>query len=313
MAPIAITSPAIVEPAAAGSCTGWKSTTSPPKTIRVYRSAKGKVEVVDFRRYVEVVTAIEWPSYIPKAAIEVGAVAVKQWAWKRVLAGAHRRGYYTSGGNCFDVLDTSRDQLYKPERASVTRRIKSAVSNTWGITLWKRGNFISTGYRAGSSRRCGADANGSLLYAKSVIDCARRGKTRTQIQFIYYGPRLRIRLADGTRVSPEVSQPKPTPKPSPPPPPKPEPKPQPQPNPEPEVELTQKQALWLAFFESSDEMPATASLEWLSPYGTDPATWPNWGPWLVASDSESTAESDTDPDSESEPESGSRSGPAEFG
>ncbi len=69
---------------AATACTNWKSTYTPPKTIRVLRSygaASGKVQVVPFRAYVENVMAWEWPEAYPTQALRAGAVAVKQYGW----------------------------------------------------------------------------------------------------------------------------------------------------------------------------------------------------------------------------------------
>jgi hypothetical protein len=220
-----------VAEASGRSCTGWKSTTNPPKSIRVQRKATGKVEVVDFRRYVEVVTASEWGSHLPKAAIEAGAVAVKQWAWNRALAGRHRPSYVTSNGTCYDVTDTTRDQLYRPERKLPSAKIKSAVANTWDITVRKDGRFFQTGYRRGNNVACGRDADGVRLYARSVIDCARQGKSRAEIQRIYYGPTLTIHSSRGVIAA---SQPRPaaTPKPEPKATPKPEPKATPKPKPQ---------------------------------------------------------------------------------
>ena len=161
---------------AGSSCTGWKSTTIPPDYIRVGRH-DGSVDVVPFRKYVGVVAAREWPYWLPTTARRVGAIAVKQYGWYWTLAGHHRTSFVNSNGKCYDVKDSTRDQLYKPERTSVNRKIWRAVDSTWSISLRKNGNFFMTGYRTGSDVRCGADADGKLLYERSIRDCARRGKS----------------------------------------------------------------------------------------------------------------------------------------
>lgn len=56
------------------SCTGWPSRDLPPETIRVGRR-DGSVETVDFRTYVGMVMAKEWPGWVPAAARAAGAVA----------------------------------------------------------------------------------------------------------------------------------------------------------------------------------------------------------------------------------------------
>ena len=72
---------------AAGSCTGWASTVTPPPHINVLRTALGRVETVPFRRYVEVVMAGEWGPQNAREALRAGAVAVKQYAWYYAMAG----------------------------------------------------------------------------------------------------------------------------------------------------------------------------------------------------------------------------------
>ena len=161
---------------ASSSCTGWKSTTVPPDYIRVGRR-DGSVDVVPFRKYVGVVSAREWPYWLPVAARRVGAIAVKQYGWYFTMAGNHRSGFVNASGKCYDVTDGTRDQLYKPERTSVRRATWRAVDYTWDVSLRKNGNFFMTGYRYGSDVNCGADADGRLLYERSVADCARKGKS----------------------------------------------------------------------------------------------------------------------------------------
>jgi hypothetical protein len=243
--PAAATSP-VAAPAEASSrsCTGWQSRDVPPKTIRVYRTAKGKVEVVDFRRYVQVVTALEWPNYMPMAAIEAGAVAVKQYAWTKTTAGSHRPSFRTGSGACYDVVDTTRDQLYKPERAKVGANVKRAVDRTWGTHLRRNGKLFMTGYRSGSKVACGRDADGKRLYARSVADCARKGHSSNDILVMYYGRGVSVHTSRGVvaagQPKPEAtSKPKPeaTPKPkaTPEPTPRPKPKATPQPTPKPKA------------------------------------------------------------------------------
>jgi hypothetical protein len=92
------------------------------------------------------------------------------------------------------------DQLYRPEWAKPTRKQYAAIDATWGLTLRKKGRFFLTGYRAGSTRRCAADADGWKLYARSVMNCAQgRGWSRERIQNAYYGPNVQFVWARGSR------------------------------------------------------------------------------------------------------------------
>ena len=201
-------------PAEAACGTSWDSRSVPPERIRVGLVGRDKVEVVDFKRYVAVVMAKEWPSYLPRAAREAGATAVKQYAWYYALEGNHRSGYVTSDGDCYDVKNTTVDQLYMPTRSQVDDRIREAVNATWGLSLRKNGQFFLTGYRTGDNVNCGRDADGWRLYAKSVIDCARKDMARRDIQEVYYAPNISFHWADedsdpvGDGVQPTVHAPK---------------------------------------------------------------------------------------------------------
>jgi peptidoglycan hydrolase-like amidase len=171
--------------AATGQCTNWDSRTQPPETIAVYRVSEGFVERVDFKHYVINVVSSEW-NVEEKALRRAGAVAVKQYAWFHVLK--WRGG--TFNGDCFDVKDTTADQLYKAKAASnIPLRVKKAVNYTWGWRLWRGSKFIMTGYRTGQNVACASDA-GYKLYARSAAKCARKGWSAGRILEKYYTARL---------------------------------------------------------------------------------------------------------------------------
>jgi len=193
-------------PVAAGSsCTGWTSTTTPPKSIRVYNRRLNTVETVSFRKYVKKVMASgEWPSRLKMATLEAGAVATKQYAWYYAMKGNHR-SHYVHNGKCYDVRDDTNDQLYK-HYAWPDARQKAAVDKTWGLTLRKNGKFFLTGYRAGSSGTCGADANGWKLFAKSVEACASQGWSYKRILGRYLNPNLKLVWSGSS--GPDVTRPR---------------------------------------------------------------------------------------------------------
>ncbi len=182
---------------AATACTNWKSTYTPPTTIRVLRSygaASGSVQVVPFRDYVENVLAWEWPETYPTQALRAGAVAVKQYGWYYARTW---RGGKTSSGACYDVKDTSVDQIYRPETRSAGSNQLKAVEMTWNLSIRRTrggtpGTFILTGYLPGSVATCGAEKNGYRLYQKGVKACANDGLTYEQIARIYYGKTLQL-------------------------------------------------------------------------------------------------------------------------
>jgi hypothetical protein len=176
---------------AASACTSWGSTRIPPSTIRVYRTSgshAGTVQTVDFKTYVGVVLAAEWSSSWPVASLQSGAVAVKEFAWYYIM---NPRGY-SSGGNCYDVIDNTNDQIYYPEGRSPTAGEVAVIDATWYESITRAGRLILTGYRTGSSGPCGADADGFHLFQASANNCASAGMTGDLILQVYYGPGLTI-------------------------------------------------------------------------------------------------------------------------
>jgi hypothetical protein len=177
---------------AASSCTGWGSTRVPPTTIRVVRSSgpsSGYVQVVDFKKYVQVVLAAEWPPSWPTAALQSGAMAVKQYGWYYTM---HWRGG-SAHGACYDIADNTNDQIYQPESRTPTAGQLAAIDATWTTTATKNGAFMLMGYRSGVyPLACGADYDGFHLYQHSSLTCANNGMTMEQILHVYFDPGLGI-------------------------------------------------------------------------------------------------------------------------
>ncbi len=194
--------PAVVQPpvAVAACGTEWASKKEPPPTILVLRTETGGVAEVDLKRYVAMVMASgEWPTTLPKAVLEAGALATKQYAWYYALEGNHRDGDHNAAGVCFDVRDDSTDQVYRPESAEPTEKQKSARDALWDLSLRKHDKFLLTGYRQGSATKCAADADGWKLYATSAKDCAKRLDYDSKaILRDYFDPGLKFVWAPGT-------------------------------------------------------------------------------------------------------------------
>lgn len=173
---------------AAGTCTGWASDTVPPTTIRVLRTtgpASGSVQVVPFHDYVTVVMAAEWGAGNPAEVLKAGAVAVKEYAWYQAM---FWRGGSAADGSCYDVVDSSVDQVYSPETRVPAASLTAAVDATWGITVRRNTGIFSTHYRAGADVGCGMNADGTNLYQLSATHCAQDGMTFDVILTTYYGP-----------------------------------------------------------------------------------------------------------------------------
>lgn len=180
-----------------GSCSGWNSTTKPPDYIRVLRNRTGRVDRVPFKKYVITVMGKEWPSYLPQAVIDAGAVAVKQFAWFHTLG----NGRVSRRGQCYDVTDGVGDQLYKPGRARVHADHYTAIADTWNVRLTKNGDLFMTGYRTGNKTGCGHDATGWKLFARSAVRCADGGMGYQQILRTYYGPGLNVVDASSSQAT----------------------------------------------------------------------------------------------------------------
>jgi hypothetical protein len=162
--------PGSVGPVAAATkeqCTNWTSRDEPPPDIAVYQVREDKVERVNFRLYVARVVSREW-NVKHLELRNAGAVAAKQYAWYHVL---HWRGG-THNGECYDVRDTTQDQLYGAKPADeIPSDVWESVRATWTWHLFRDGKFIMTGYRRGDHVPCAADARGYRLYARSARNC----------------------------------------------------------------------------------------------------------------------------------------------
>lgn len=97
-----------------------------PTSILVYRVGSRKVERVAFKTYVKNVLPNEWITSWPAASLDAGAMAVKSYGWYWALNSTRK----TSGGQCFDVYDSTSSQVYRP--GSAVASTSAAVDRTWG-------------------------------------------------------------------------------------------------------------------------------------------------------------------------------------
>ena len=207
--------PAPVFDAPPKACTKWRSTFTPPKTIKVLRTSattddkkvRGTVQKVDFYKYEATVMAAEWPESYPIETLKAGAIATKQFGWYYILD--YRGGVKWKDGvkQCYDVVDSTVDQWYKPETygpgkskwPATDSKIRRAMDATWDQSLRKYryspvgSRFFLTGYRAGStSAACGADATGYKLFHNSTRKCGQDGLKYEEILRKYLNPRLEV-------------------------------------------------------------------------------------------------------------------------
>jgi hypothetical protein len=136
--------------------------------------------------------AAEWGLSAPAEALKAGAVAVKEYAWYHAM---FWRGESAADGSCYDVVDSSIDQIYAPETRVPAASLTAAVDATWGISVRKETSLFATHYDGGGNVACGANADGWHLYQVSAMHCAQGGMTAEVILDTYYGPGLEIMSA----------------------------------------------------------------------------------------------------------------------
>jgi peptidoglycan hydrolase-like amidase len=183
----------------AASCSGWTSHSDPPATIRVYRTETGEVDTVRFRRYTKNVLSREWISSWTRKSLRAGALIVRNYAWYQVL---NWRGGVNADGECYDVRDDVRDQVYDPDRP-VYRSVSDAVDSIWDRLLLKRGSIFPTYYNAGSpGEDCGTNADGRKAYQWGTQSCGLDGVTAARILKTYYYPGVRVTAAPDPSPTP---------------------------------------------------------------------------------------------------------------
>lgn len=200
--------------------TQWKDELHPPPSIRVLRSSgphAGHVETAPFWNYVAVVMRAEYStgSDKPPLWMRIGSITVKQYGWFKAMSWGGGRvsftttdpvtGATTTTTECFDVKDTTADQIYKPDQWSddgtihyighiPTPNIEQAMRETWQVTLrkWNANANLTrlflTGYRSGSAVPCGSDSTGFKIFQTSLKDCYAKSLTMYETIRRYFEP-----------------------------------------------------------------------------------------------------------------------------
>jgi len=137
------------------------------------------VERMRFVDYVRNVLPNEWIASWPAAALDAGAVAVKQYAWYHAFI----RPKWRNQGYPFDLLDSTCDQVYTP--GSAHAQTDAAVERTWSLTLIRDGRLFPTYYRA-YDYQCGTIAD--CMGQWGSYDRALMGESGAEILYYYYGP-----------------------------------------------------------------------------------------------------------------------------
>jgi len=212
--------------------THWTDDLHPPATIRVLRSNgpnKGHVETVDFWDYVAVVMRAEYSTGANKPPLwmQVGAITVKQYGWYKAMSWGGGRattsttdpdtGVITTTTECYDVLDTTADQIYRPQQTGPdgtvypgnipTPPIYAAMAQTWQTTMrkWNASKNISrlflSGYRSGKKLPCGGDSTGFKIFQQSLRDCIDKNMTLDEALREYFEPMLLVNTREHDSLS----------------------------------------------------------------------------------------------------------------
>jgi hypothetical protein len=193
----------------------WDSRKVPPPSIRVGITGRHddvtatkvrRIKTVPFKKYVKTVMRTEFPGWIARkrkggaAYITAGAVAVKQYAWYWTT----RKPRYLINGECFDVYDNVRDQVYDPgkRQSSVAEALTSkAVERTWTRIIRRKkvgggSEFVLPFYLHDGSRAAGACGGtppgykrGYRMFRSNALTCAKEGKGANAILVRSYTPR----------------------------------------------------------------------------------------------------------------------------
>jgi len=126
------------------TCTGWIYQLVPPQDIWVYVTPDKKAEQFDFTFYAAHVLPKEWIPSWDADALGAGAIAVKTYGAFRAMPGNAR----TSGTGCYDILDTTADQVFDP--TYTTAATEQAVDATMGSVLYQNGGLFMSHYYAGA-------------------------------------------------------------------------------------------------------------------------------------------------------------------
>ncbi len=118
---------------------------APPATIRVWRraidgstaSCSGRVDVIPFEQYVKGVLPHEWIASWDDNALQMGAVAIRTYAWYWVASG----GKYS----CADIDDTTASQVYQDATLPKT---DADVDATTGVAIVNGGSLVFAEYSA---------------------------------------------------------------------------------------------------------------------------------------------------------------------
>lgn len=145
-----------------------------------------RVDTIDFKEYVKNVLPNEWISSWHAEALKAGAIAAKNYGWRKINVGAR---YYLKNMHNLDkypdIVDNTCDQRYiaNTKRTSTN----AAVDAIWDYRLTRNGNLLNNFYLATESQ-CLNSPYQPCMPQWGTQYRAQEGKTWQQIVEQYYAP-----------------------------------------------------------------------------------------------------------------------------
>ncbi len=187
---------------------------TPPETIRVARTghklcgdwlAAGRpvlsVEELPLDEYVKNVLPNEWLASWPQDSLRAGAMAVKHFAWYKILT---RVRHAETGA---DVLDNTCDQYYAPNSRHAST--DAAVDATWPYVMRQNGQVFAIFY-LNLPERCTSSLYQPCMPQWGTKYDADAGRDWQWMLYQYYAPH---EIFDSGAGTPEPFVPTPTPEP----------------------------------------------------------------------------------------------------
>ena len=148
-----------------------------------------------FVDYLRNVLANEWVASWPPAALDAGAIAVKQFAWYTVVV----QQKWRSQGYPFDVVDSTCDQYYRDGNADP--RTDAAFQRTWGTVLLRQGALLNMYFRD-TEATCGGLPDCMGQVESAVLASA--GQSTLQILARYFSAPDTVVLVSGAELPAEL-------------------------------------------------------------------------------------------------------------
>ncbi len=145
-----------------------------------------RVETMSFKEYVKNVLPNEWISSWHPEALKAGAIAAKNYGWRKKEVGARHYLQSMHGlDKAPDVVDNTCDQRYIAGTSK--NSTDAAIDATWDFRLM-RDNFLLINFYLATVNQCNVSPYQPCMPQWGSQDMARAGKNWQEIVQAYYAP-----------------------------------------------------------------------------------------------------------------------------